>query len=218
MIVDIRYHLSTLIAVFLALGLGILIGTSINANDVLLNEQSKMIDRIEAQLTELNLERARLKEEAGLAAAETTLYRNFLAALLPELLAGRLDGQYYITAEVKAQELATQVTATLREAGATVHYLSLYYRESESSHLLQAIEEMAAPAVVVVAGELSEPEASWLKKMLLPLSGRVVVAAVNRGWLEQFRAAGLPTVERIDTVIGHWRLVDLLKERGKNGT
>ena len=99
-----------------------------------------------------------------------------------------------------------------------MHYLSLYYRESESSHLLQAIEEMAAPSVVVVAGELSEPEASWLKKMLLPLSGRVAVAAVNRGWLEQFRAAGLPTVERIDTVIGHWRLVDLLKERGKNGT
>ncbi|NLB18723.1 MAG: copper transporter, partial [Syntrophomonadaceae bacterium] len=51
--IDIRYHIATLIAVFVALGVGILIGSTLVSGDVLVEQQKKMITQLETQFNVL---------------------------------------------------------------------------------------------------------------------------------------------------------------------
>lgn len=56
MIVDIRYHIASLAAVFLALALGILIGTSMISSDAINEQQKKMIEGLEKEFAVLREE------------------------------------------------------------------------------------------------------------------------------------------------------------------
>ncbi|HHY40177.1 MAG TPA: copper transporter, partial [Syntrophaceticus sp.] len=54
--VDIIYHIASLAAVFLALGLGILIGTSMISSDAINEQQKKMIEGLEKEFAVLREE------------------------------------------------------------------------------------------------------------------------------------------------------------------
>jgi hypothetical protein len=63
MIVDFRYHVFTISIIFSALGLGILIGTSIIGNEGIIEEQRKIINNIGVDLNGLRHENTKLKED-----------------------------------------------------------------------------------------------------------------------------------------------------------
>ena len=48
--IDIRYHIASIVAVFLALGLGVLIGSTIVGDDLLVDQQKKLLDRLKNSL------------------------------------------------------------------------------------------------------------------------------------------------------------------------
>jgi len=50
MFVNIRYLVITLISVFIALGIGILIGFQLDSNDIILQQQQELITSLEAHL------------------------------------------------------------------------------------------------------------------------------------------------------------------------
>ena len=56
MIFDIKYHIASLVAIFLALGIGILIGTSMIGSDAITKQQKNMIEGIEKEFTILREE------------------------------------------------------------------------------------------------------------------------------------------------------------------
>jgi hypothetical protein len=49
MLIDLRYHATSLIAVFLALALGLIIGGSLSSDDALVKYQENLISRLEAE-------------------------------------------------------------------------------------------------------------------------------------------------------------------------
>ena len=51
--IDLRYHIATIVALFLALAAGILIGSTIVGDDLLVEQQKKSIDRLEEQFLSL---------------------------------------------------------------------------------------------------------------------------------------------------------------------
>ena len=57
--IDIRYHVATLAAIFIALGVGILIGSTLVGGDVLVEQQKKMIAQLETQFDVLRSARAK---------------------------------------------------------------------------------------------------------------------------------------------------------------
>ncbi len=63
MVFDLRYHIFTITAIFAALGLGILIGTSIIGNDRLIEEQNKIISNIGDNISKLKTENSKLKSD-----------------------------------------------------------------------------------------------------------------------------------------------------------
>lgn len=92
MVVDIRYHLASIIAIFLALGLGILVGTALSDGEGL-DQQEKWLSSLEGDLQQM---RERRKETAALlerTGEERDRYERFAAQASEALVKGILKGE-----------------------------------------------------------------------------------------------------------------------------
>lgn len=124
MVIDLRYHLTSLIAVFFALGLGILVGTSLSHDGALLKEQAALISSIEGQVGLLSSQREALALSLAAAKARAEALDQFGQAVLPYLVEGRLSGERVALViagdAVPAGEVAEKVSGALERAGAEI--------------------------------------------------------------------------------------------------
>lgn len=80
---DFRYHIISLVAVFLALGIGILVGTMIGEKGAVSQPQKALVERIEADFGQLRAENRLLNEQ-------NQANEKFQRAVLPVLISGQL--------------------------------------------------------------------------------------------------------------------------------
>lgn len=119
MIIDIRYHIITLVAVFLMLGLGILIGTTMIGSEAIERKQEQLADRLEKQLQGLRLENQRAQERYEQVEAENRTLQLFAREVVPFAIANRLKG--FTVAVVEVGGAASQeLLSDLQTAGAVV--------------------------------------------------------------------------------------------------
>ena len=113
--IDFRYHLVSLIAVFLAVALGIVIGTTA------LNEP--ILADIESQVADLEQDKRDLEDRTQLLQAQLDTTDAFEQAVAPALVAGTLAGRSVLlvrTNEDVTPEVVEQETALITEVGGTV--------------------------------------------------------------------------------------------------
>jgi hypothetical protein len=119
MIIDFRYHIITLVAVFLMLGLGILIGTTMIGSEAIEKKQEQLADRLEKQLQGLRLENQRAQERYEQVEAENRTLQLFAREVVPFAIANRLKG--FTVAVVEVGGAASQeLLSDLQTAGAVV--------------------------------------------------------------------------------------------------
>ncbi|NMB11524.1 MAG: copper transporter [Firmicutes bacterium] len=123
MILDIRYHIASLVAVFLALGLGILIGASLLDEGRLLESQEKLIAGLEKRFDTLQAERSLLETENALLSSklqeQETLFVALELPLVEEALEGRSVSVVY-GSEAWKQNWQEPLDKLLKQAGARV--------------------------------------------------------------------------------------------------
>jgi hypothetical protein len=115
LVIDFRYHLVSLIAVFLAIALGIIIGTTA------LNEPLQA--NIEGQVTELEQDKRDLEDRTQQLQAQVATSDAFADAVAPALVDGALTGRSVLLVlgnEDVLPEYVEQVGALVTEAGGTV--------------------------------------------------------------------------------------------------
>ncbi|MFC4556476.1 copper transporter [Georgenia faecalis] len=112
--IDFRYHLVSLISVFLALALGILLGAGpLNAT---------IGDQLTGQVADLREDRDRLRTELELSNAETEDLTTYLDGVAPDVLASRLEGRSVALVTLpgaNADDVAA-VRARLEQSGSAV--------------------------------------------------------------------------------------------------
>lgn len=119
-VVDIRYHLASIVAVFLALGLGILIGAALQGGKGL-EQQERWLASLEHELQTLRRskeESAALLREVG---AERDRYKAFAAHLSEGAMRGLLDGERAALVVFGGEAAAAgRVEDVLRRSGASL--------------------------------------------------------------------------------------------------
>lgn len=113
--IDFRYHLVSLIAVFLAIALGIIIGTTA------LNEP--ILTDIQQQVAALERDKRNLEDRTQQLQAQVDAADAFQTTVAPALVGGALAGRAVLlvsTNQDVAAETADQLTALVKEAGGTV--------------------------------------------------------------------------------------------------
>ena len=112
--INFRFHLVSLVAVFLAMGLGILVGSTVI--------DQKIVNRLDREIASVRTENAKRKEESKALAKQNSDQQKFVELTAPFVVDGRLDGQSVaIVAESGVDRGTVQKTqALLRGAGADV--------------------------------------------------------------------------------------------------
>ncbi|NPV52854.1 MAG: copper transporter [Firmicutes bacterium] len=129
-----RYHIASLVAVFLALGLGILIGSAMGGNEALIEQQKRLIDRLEMDFSQIKQERERLQVKLNLAERELASSVEFEKTAFPVLVAGKLEGRRVAivrTGDSVNRRAEEAIERALRDAGASVTSVTTILRPFE---------------------------------------------------------------------------------------
>lgn len=111
---DLRYHIASLAALFLALGIGILIGTAFVSSPVV-ERQTRFIRNLDDKVNDLRRE-----------TQETVKNEEALSALLPRLVTGKLAGRRVLVVQTGNYAAAAEQTEqVLRQSGAVVNRITL---------------------------------------------------------------------------------------------
>ncbi|AQS58523.1 copper transporter [Desulforamulus ferrireducens] len=120
MIIDYRYHIASLVAVFIALGIGILVGSAVLGNDGIVERQKQLADRLEAQLEELRQKNEAVQARANNLEIDNNIQKQFEKQVLPPLISGKLTGKRLAIVETNSYGFRDDLVNTLAMAGATV--------------------------------------------------------------------------------------------------
>jgi hypothetical protein len=109
-----RYHLVTIVSIFLALAVGLLIGAAITGSDLVRSTSNDMLEDVLGRFSELETENAQLTEDL---AFETP----FGAQMLRGWQDGRLEGRTIVLLTSEADEdtaLASRIATLMEQSGA----------------------------------------------------------------------------------------------------
>ena len=112
--INFRFHLVSLVAVFLAMGLGILVGSTVI--------DQKIVNRLDSEIASVSKENDKRQAESKQLAKQNSDQQQFVESVAPFVVDGRLDGQSVaIVAERGVDGGVVKKTETLlRGAGADV--------------------------------------------------------------------------------------------------
>ena len=112
--INFRFHLVSLVAVFLAMGLGILVGSTVI--------DQKIVNRLDTEIQRVSKENDKRQAESKALSKQNSDQSNFIGLTAPYVVDGRLDGQSVaIVAESGVDRGVVKQTQTLlRGAGADV--------------------------------------------------------------------------------------------------
>jgi hypothetical protein len=112
--INFRFHIISLIAVFLAVGLGILVGSTV--------VDQKIVNRLDREIQSVRNENAERKEESKQLAQQNSSQQEFIELTAPFVVDGRLDGQSVAVVAERGVDGSTvkKAETLLRSAGADV--------------------------------------------------------------------------------------------------
>ncbi|KUG04789.1 hypothetical protein ASZ90_017928 [hydrocarbon metagenome] len=204
--IDLKYHIASIVAVFLALGLGVLIGSTIVGDDLLVDQQQKMIERLEEQFYGLKDREVELLADNDYKEQLISNYENYSQALLPAVVSGRLE-QYKVAVIVTGDsEIPAGMINAISMAGAQVvsktvllsnmkledeetsSRIKAYYGLSNSESKAAVRQNIADSVAQVILNKGEEGTIAFLQQNNLvkfsgandiPLDGIIIVGGAN---------------------------------------
>jgi hypothetical protein len=173
-LIDFRYHIVSLIAVFLALALGLFLGST-TLQSTVTNNLQKQAHRVTSENGSLEAKNSQLAKQVK---AETS----FVAALEPYVVGNRLSGDSVAVVSAPGVDSGQRkaIENTLALAGATVtadvQLQSSYLDPSQDAELGQLASQLVLPGHRLPAGSGSAQASSELAAVLLARPTRHAVA------------------------------------------
>jgi hypothetical protein len=145
-VINFRYHVVSLTAVFLALAIGLVVGTAALNGPV--------ADSLKNQVTALSKDNSNYRDQANQYRDELNRTQEFAGELAPTVLAGRLSGRKILLLGLPgSQDYVDQVRSMLTLAGATitakVTVQDKFFDPNNNTELLDLAEEGSQPSIPV---------------------------------------------------------------------
>lgn len=175
--IDFRYHVVSLVAVLLALALGLFLGST--------TLQGRVFDDLKGRADQVNRENAALEQRLQATRTQLSQQQSFAAALEPTMVAGRLAGETVsvVSAPGVSDKVRQSLLSTLQAAGATVsadvRLDPAYVDPTQAAELGQLAQELAGSGPPVAGTTGVERADSQLADVLVTRPGRPVVSATR---------------------------------------
>ena len=188
--IDFRYHLVSLVAVFLALAVGIVLGSATLSGPI--------SDKLTGDVSRLSADKRALESQVGELRTQLDVSDQFAAAVAPRLVAGTLADRrvLLVTSPQTPADLPERLVPVLRAAGAQVTgtlQLLPALSDGASSVLVEDLVAQVVPAgVELPEGEPVERATAELAAALVrPRAGEGVDAAEAQAVVSAFEEAEL---------------------------
>lgn len=162
MIINSRYHVASLVAVFLALGVGIIIGSVMVGESFMNNivhKQENIVRRLESDYQNLKKEAKLTRDEISTLKKDVEYYKRYAQATLPYVIKGRLKGKKIVVMESGNAGIPGFFLDNLKLAGAEI---SLYSRQAGDPAANAAVGPV--DAVILVNHRLSQEAGKTVKE------------------------------------------------------
>ncbi|PWK05190.1 copper transporter [Tumebacillus permanentifrigoris] len=114
----IRYHILTLVAVFLSLGLGLLLGGTLG-EQVIVKQQTQLLQKLEERYTQSKSDNLKLQKQSQDLTQQTTDLQNVMAQVGGHYAHDKLTGQKVAVLQLQPADLSS-MRSTLEAAGAVL--------------------------------------------------------------------------------------------------
>ncbi|MGE5371538.1 MAG: copper transporter [Solirubrobacterales bacterium] len=118
--IDLRYHIVSLVAVFLALGMGILIGSTLVSSDVVTEQQNKMASQLKTQFEDLQKREDTLSKENAFVNLMVKNYEEYAQTVSAPMMRDRLQGYRIAVVVTGGQQIPAGMLNTLSLAGVKI--------------------------------------------------------------------------------------------------
>ncbi len=201
--IDIRYHIASIVAVFVALGLGILIGSTIVGDNLLVDQQKKMIERLDEQFSVVKERETEMAADSEYKEQIIANYENYSQAVLPLTVDGRLE-EYKVAIVITGDtELPAGMVNALSIAGAQVvsktvllSNMQLYDETAKKVAEFYGLEENAG------RGEMRKVIAESVARVILNQGDPAVIEFLQQNGLVKFSGANDVPVDGVILVGG----------------
>ncbi|MGI6712513.1 MAG: copper transporter [Bacillota bacterium] len=119
--IDYKYHITTLVAIFLALGIGMLVGSMILGTDFIEGQQQSLVNQLEHDFREMRLQHGLIKSELATAVKTINTYQNFSAQVMPIIIKNKLEEQNIVIVQTNNDFDIQEIIDPLKVAGAKVN-------------------------------------------------------------------------------------------------
>ncbi len=120
MVINIRYYVITIVAIFFSIGVGIFIGFNLNSKDIYLNQQKILLESLEERFSELKIEKEYFTSQIEELKLENQRIISFLDEVYGELIQERLKDYNIAIITTSDHYYYNDIRNVLEDAGATV--------------------------------------------------------------------------------------------------
>lgn len=175
--IDLRTHLASLVAVFLALGIGILIGVDMIGGKTLVSQEKATARQLEADLTKYHHQNVQMAANLRMRNATIQILDQFGGQAVPVLVASRLAG-IHVAVVMTSDQDPSILTQVIRDAGGTMGPV-ISLEPLTAKKMGQAASLLGVgPTAVGIDGAMAQDMATSL-------------ASGNPGQMPKLKAAGL---------------------------
>ena len=161
--IDYKYHIASLVAVFLSLGIGIIIGSTLLGNDALIDYQKQVTSSLEEQLQTLREANEEIQASANTLELNANTHKQFEKQVLPILVAGQLTGKNFAVVQLNGIGFPPELTDTIQAAGGTVSSIVTVSEIKDEAGIMADLQETLGLSMAIgdelykiLAGEISQ--------------------------------------------------------------
>ncbi|NLW40221.1 MAG: copper transporter [Tissierellia bacterium] len=120
MIPNMKFYVISIVAIFAALGIGIYIGFTLDAQSIIVEQKEDIAAKIEERFDFLSDENKRLKGAIEAVEKEKDMYKDFIDSTYEQIVKGKLNGLKVAIIETKSDYMYSGVGQILETAGASI--------------------------------------------------------------------------------------------------
>ncbi len=120
MLINIKHLIVTVISVFLALSMGILIGIQLESHDLIFKQQESIIEKMEIKFDELNRTREELQNEIKKLDEINSINVMYINNIFPDYIKGKLNGLNVAIIETTDDYSYVDLRKAIKDAGANI--------------------------------------------------------------------------------------------------
>ena len=143
---NLKYHIVSLVAVFCALAIGIFVGSNLVGDDFFASQQKELVTRLEEEFNLLREQNKETQDELMVFKDTTDDYRLFCEQIFPLIISGKLAQKSVAVIQLDPSVPAEKVIKTLKDAGADVAYSATVDLEIKPDWSLMSNGEQKQPS------------------------------------------------------------------------